>query len=32
MLGFLQSPLPSVMVVLVPWFLERMDPHANKEG
>lgn len=32
MLGFLQSPLPSVMVVLVPWFLERMAPHANKEG
>ena len=25
MLGFLQSPLPSVMVVLVPWFLERMN-------
>ena len=24
MLGFLQSPLPSVMVVLVPWFLQRM--------
>jgi len=24
MLGFLQSPLPSVLVVLVPWFLERM--------
>jgi len=23
MLGFLQSPLPSVMVVLVPWFLSR---------
>ena len=25
MLGFLQSPLPSVMVVLVPWFLARMN-------
>ena len=24
MLGFLQSPLPSVLVVLVPWFLSRM--------
>ena len=24
MLGFLQSPLPSVMVVLVPWFLQRI--------
>lgn len=24
MLGFLQSPLPSLLVVLVPWFLDRM--------
>ena len=32
MLGFLQSPLPSVMVVLVPWFIERMAPQAKKKG
>ena len=30
MLGFLQSPLPSVMVVLVPWFLDRMA--SNRAG
>ncbi len=32
MLGFLQSPLPSVMVVLVPWFIERMGGHEKDAG